>query len=174
MNNKKMLVSMLSLLAMIAIVFIGCSNDDEVTPMPESVVPVICNESISVFFEQYLPKDGHSEVFFTDVPENEETCMVIDNKDELRSAYNGDKELPEIDFSKYSLVIGKLYVAAGLYVKEQAMQYDSPTTLSIFLETDERGYIAIMMDIYYWGVYPKLPSKNLIIRKYYHGKERID
>ena len=154
-----------------AMAFIECSSDVDNSENTIVVNPEDISRSVSFFFEKALPKEAESEVFFTDVPKNKDTCLIINNEDELMSAYHGDEELPKIDFTNYSLVIGKLYVTAGLYVKEQTVQYDAPTTLSLFLEQEADAALTVMVNHYYWGVYPKLPTKNIIIKKYYNGTE---
>ena len=151
--------------------FIECSSDVDNSENTIVVNPEDISRSVSFFFEKALPKEAESEVFFTDVPKNKDTCLIINNEDELMSAYHGDEELPKIDFTNYSLVIGKLYVTAGLYVKEQTVQYDAPTTLSLFLEQEADAALTVMVNRYYWGVYPKLPTKNIVIKKYYNGTE---
>ena len=102
----------LALVVQAATAFIGCSADADVDNSENTIVvsPEDVGNSVSVFFEEALPKDAESKVFFTDVPKDKDFCMVIDNEDELMSAYHGDEELPKIDFSNYSLVIGKLFL----------------------------------------------------------------
>ena len=139
---------------------------------PDYLAPTVSNETVDDFFNFALPKDDYSEEFFIGVPIEKDTCMVIDNIDELRNAYHGERELPEIDFSNHSLIIGKLYVTAGYYVNEQAVQNDAPVTLTLFLDAKSDAAITMMTNCYYWGIYPKLSSKNIFIQTFFYNDEQ--
>ena len=88
----------------------GASKDYTVI----STVPV--SEEVKAFFDEALPKEeGNTAYFYFD---NHATSSysyyVINNEKELRERYKGNKELPIIDFGKYSVIIAKFPVISSL------------------------------------------------------------
>ncbi|MBR5919063.1 MAG: hypothetical protein IKZ83_04095, partial [Prevotella sp.] len=94
------------LLAMAAVTTTACSNDEE-------SIPIDAEKSPSEFFATNFPqeKDGEGtnikDVSFAGFDNQENVCLVVNSYEELKSIYWGKESLPEIDFSKNSLIIGR-------------------------------------------------------------------
>ena len=122
---KKNNVLWVCALLMLAFGMSSCSSDDDrimgtvQTPvsMPdeedenkneENVSTVRAADELSFFMTEALygnDKQGRR-TFFSADPE-EEKCLMINSEQEFREAYKGDKELPKVDFSMYTLVVGR-------------------------------------------------------------------
>lgn len=103
----------------------------------------------------------------------EDMCYRIDSKEEFVAIYTGTDELPEIDFSKYTLLLG-------------SKGYDNPDTdvdnCKQVLTESEDGYnlnlysrhrdgewtsLCINLQIFYYGLYPKLEDKEITVNLIY-------
>ena len=144
----------------------SCSDDgDEGTVIP----PVDADEAVAEFFNEALPEKGHSNSFFCHLDTNihmivpiwENFVYVINNREQLEDFYQGDKELPEIDFRKYTLIIGQQIIGClenNLVEKRLTVDEEG---LHLYLHTkndDEVHSLAIQL-LHYWGLYPKLQQK---------------
>jgi hypothetical protein len=90
------------------------------------------------------------------------------NKEEFEEAYTGDLCLPDIDFSVYTLVIGKISVDAATFIDDISIrQIDNNTAaLTINCFKDRKGcYIAIIKDEYYWKLFPKFYASEIKVEK---------
>ena len=90
----------------------SCNSDkDDDNGIGNAVIPIISgtegNNDIADFFKTELPQnsDMPSPGFF--VNSNVNACYVINSIEELKSLYEGDRELPMIDFRSKTLIIGQ-------------------------------------------------------------------
>ena len=100
---------------------------------------------------------------------NENSCNRINSREELMALYRGDDVLPEIDLSKYTLVLGaRIYYGYGIdkYHFKQAI-FESPGgyilnlychRLEDWVELD-----IIPSQILYYGLYPKLLHREITV-----------
>ena len=93
-----------------------------------------------------------------------DTCFVINNQAQLASLYIGQNTIPEIDFSKYTLVIGRAHMPSS---GELLIYHDisaARQTLNLFIKQYSAGLSAIYFE-YYWGLYPKFEGDRLICKR---------
>ena len=185
---KKLLLMMGILLS--AGMFCACSSDDEMnvngggellqisdsTLIPDDGVvlsPIklydesgICTRQedcmILDFFNYQLPIGKSSNSFFIDSDKNE--CYVINSLEELKSIYKGNVEIPEIDFERYTLVIGQEILSDFYYpvYKQDLMFSDHKCHLTLYvpdfdLENNTTQYF------YYWALYPKFYTEGISV-----------
>ncbi|MBP5278310.1 MAG: hypothetical protein J6Z18_07485 [Prevotella sp.] len=166
------IISMLCLLLMTAVAGLaGCDNADD---SKTTLSPVKTDELVDVFFRKASNDIGRGIISF--FPERKQSTdvspLIINNVEDLRSAYYGKDELPTIDFSKYTLIIGAVYITAGIYVKEQKLILNERSaTLHLFMEMTDEAVITNFNHELYWGLYPKLSIRNINVKKYRDGKE---
>jgi len=152
--------------------FCACSSDDEVdsessdgivdlTPIDEGDDFAV----ISDFFKTALGEyDAEKPFDFKNNLSNEENpCIVINNEDDFKEAYTGDLSLPVIDFSKYTLIIGKILVSAGTFIDNVYIKTNSAnTTLFVDCIMDTKGgYLGNFYWDYYWKLFPKFHASNI-------------
>ena len=168
-KTKFAIISICLLLLMIG--FVGCSNneDNEMFSFPNHN-----EENVESFFQIASNEMFNGmRVFFRDTTIKGEAVWVINNEKDFRSAYFGRGQLPQIDFSIYSLVIGKVYIDAGYYLKEQKILLDGKSqTLYLYFEHTKEGAITAFVEYLFWGLYPKLSTREITIKKFNHGIEK--
>ena len=176
-------------LMMAAAMIVGCSSDndeDDNIIMPANVV----DESVAEFFQTELPEvhsssenySRHTTSFFYD-PEAyngmgsvilENSFCVINSRQELADIYLGDKELPEIDFDKYTLIVGQQIMPfLGFYVGKKELVVDNDRLVfNLYARNDMNDDFLrelALQCLYFWAVYPKLSQKAIsinVIREY--------
>ncbi len=153
---------------MAAIAFVAC-NDDEATPNN----PGDNSQERTIKTVDETP--AQVEAFFSDVNtamwvnrkilgftyRKNEIC-IINSQEELSNLYNGDKPLPEIDFSKYTLLVGHVLAAHSGHLLERTelTEKDGSLTLYVYIRALDEG-LAVITPILYWGLYPKLSQKEI-------------
>ena len=126
--------------------------------------------AVSSFFDSKLD-DGESVLkdFFPASSYESETCYLINSNTELEQLYSGDKELPEIDFDKYTLLIGWVLEPCGYIVEKQTIDVADEAIVVTLTEKRDvdagSGVIAAMYDYYFWKLCDKLPNKKVVIKK---------
>ena len=152
------LVLLLSTLALT-----GCGdNDDTFSLSPTDASEQICDFLNNINALSNMRISG----FFEDV-DCKEATLIINNENQFRSAYTGAAQIPQIDFSKYTLIIGQIYQSASWILKEQKMVVDGKdATLLLYYETTHEAVVAVQTEIFYWGLYPKTDVQNVKLRIY--------
>lgn len=181
---KKLLLMMGILLS--AGMFFACSSDDEMnvnggdgsTLIPDDGVvlsPVTLHDEkgfvatyedglIVDFFDLQLPIGKRSKGFFVDSDKNE--CYVINSLDELANIYKGDIPIPEIDFEKYTLVIGQEVMPDFYYpvYKQDIMFSDHKCHLTLYVpDFDFNPGYKPLQQFYYWSLYPKFSTEGISV-----------
>lgn len=157
-------------LLLLTMAFAGCKDDsDELS----TIRPInIVDTEILAFFENELPAMGTSNSFFTDVAKETEICFVVNDNKDLQHLYKGKSTLPIIDFSKYTLVIGKVRMKKSFfYVAKQVIEVksNSSATINIYVApVSEDGSWPLFSTLYFYGLYPKLSVKTITINKIIH------
>ena len=115
------------------------------------------------FFNEGLPIGARSNSFF--VGSDKDECYLINNLNELKSIYCGDKELPELDFNKYTLIIGQKVMPKVFYpVLSQELEFfDKKCVLKLHVPalTAEN---TTGLPLYYWALYPKLKTEDISVK----------
>ena len=174
--KRKVLASLtLTFMAMAVVGIWGCSKDDsteenlgtEDNPGIVSSPVFVKNSDITDFFNEALPNDGErSECFFASpTGPDKDTCCVVNSRSELQALYTCDKQLPEIDFDKYTLILGMRIIPAG-YAMEIKTVETTEEAIVVTLETEQLpgAFIAAMIPYYYWGLYEKLSPQKVITK----------
>jgi hypothetical protein len=129
------------------------------------------SDPLSVFFRgvmyDMIPM-YHSGItdFCTDL--GYEGCHVIDSREEFEQADKGNQNLPEVDFSRYTLIVGITFGETGDYKLENVTLWDKGDSYE--LDTKVRNKVGgsgtqTYMRMYYWRLYPKLEKKDIVVRR---------
>ena len=151
---------------------ISCSSDDEET-IPEISGTIIekvdCSKAVSDFMDQFC-EASQTDIYLSNEPHK--TCVINSKEEKLNYNYTkilllSEDQLPDIDFSKYSLVIGyyqhvnRIGAKVPIEKKKQTL-YDSNDGYILELQYTyqkiKENHV-ITCDAYYiinWGLYPKL------------------
>ena len=156
----------------------ACSSDYDEPEQPNSHQDEVPADSVE--YSQYrtlYPVEQSSEVtsffnhniykwFLTNIEEGVDTCIVINDAEELKSIYSGKEEIPSIDFSNYTLLVGKASMPYGYRVCSQRLSFDGQkSTLNISYDWPlGTGAVIINSDMPYWGVYPKCIVNGLHVQ----------
>ena len=138
--------------------FAGCSDSDE-APTAAGTPPVAPSQEITDFFEAHL--SGYSSDFnFSHIDCYETECFLINTVDGLREIVPEPIELPDIDFAKYSLIVGQHVFEEPRYSLESQAVETGTDALTLNLVYSEFCGIAPAMvaPYYFWGLYDKLPE----------------
>lgn len=174
-------------LTMVTLALTACnSNDDEVIGEIAPVAgedflfqgvypsPVETSDPLTLFMREelcspFLHNDGQVyETFFKSDESYEEKVIVINNKLEFHNAYMGTKKLPDVDFSRYTLVLGRTWGNDGSYRLDQTilwskgLHYELEFRLSHLIDVVTTLNIQVF---YYWRLYPKLKHKPFVPKR---------
>ena len=134
---------------------------------PKIIRPVtIMDENIIDFFHKALYIDDISPCFFTDSPsyKYKDTCFMINTLWEFQQACACSYNLPEIDFDRFTLIIGKHIVPLpNIIIFDQKIIEDNVLTLLIQKEQLNTGSTQNVAIQNHWGIYPKLPNKQFFV-----------
>ena len=122
-----------------------------------SSVPV--SEEVKAFFDEALPNENRTPAF--SFPSGNETeFSEINSQEELKSRYIGKDILPEIDFAKFTLIIGKAYMLGMTYhVKAiEIHKYEYNQSLYVFTD-DPEGLYWMAYNMYFWALFPKIEQE---------------
>lgn len=122
-----------------------------------SSVPV--SDEVKAFFDEALPNENRTPAFSFST-ENKAEFFVINSQDELESRYKGESILPEIDFAKFTLIIGKAYMLGMTYHVNslEIHKYENDQTLYVFTD-DPEGLFWMAYNMYFWGMFPKIEQE---------------
>ena len=131
---------------------------------------IIPNEEVTAFFEEYLPSSIHvfqECSFFAINDKSGDKCVMINSVDEFRKSFScSSTTLPAIDFESYTLIIGHYTVMCICdYVIEQEIVVKSKKViLNLIWHCPDGAYASSGM-MCYWGIYPKISNKNIIVEQ---------
>ena len=114
------------------------------------------------FFNEQLPIGKRSETFFVNSDMDE--CYVINNLQELKNIYHGEASLPEINFNRYTLVIGQQVTSKVTYpvIKQFLEFHNDKCQLKLYVPNYD-GEIETTQYIYHWALYPKFNSDGISV-----------
>ena len=110
--------------------------------------------------------------FFGELEWDAQPCYLINSMEEFQAVYKGTKQLPEVDFDKYSVLVGRNYGVDGseslgdsnFYLNDEGDHYRM--SLSILHNTNPNYfYASAIIDLFYWDVYPKKESKPITLER---------
>ena len=169
------------------VILTGCNKNEELKnntlrgqktemePGGKSYNPIIPNEDVIVFFQEYLPVSdtNWSGCNFFDNGDKQDKCIIINSVDEFQKSFSCSPDmLPAIDFKSNTLIIGHFNVShGGGYITEQEIIVNSgKAVLDIsYGFPRDRIFTAAITALYYWGIYPKIENKNISMNIIYQG-----
>lgn len=148
---------------------IGVNNDttkiDSTAYTVISAVPV--SEEVKAFFDEALPFSYDKPAYFkpyVDLGEDNGVHIlsqwvvysVFNSKEEMQEQYVGDFDLPEIDFEKYTLVIGTSLMDKMDSLKTiEVRSYGEYNELTVSIGLGHYGQIEIY-HFRFWAIFPKI------------------
>lgn len=157
----------------------ACTSDDDSNSGQNIILPVgIEDGAITVFFNTELPEMHHSsdgyrtsKSFFYNpttyggMAIEENMIFLINSRKELADIYLGEKELPNIDFDRYTLIIGQQMMPYwGFYiVKKELEANDKGLKLTLYARNEGEVFRTAIQHLYFWNLYPKLSEKTIIV-----------
>lgn len=102
---------------------------------------------------------------------NESQCLIINNSDELLSKYTGVDPFPEIDFDKYTLIVGQEMMTESYYrvLRQELFFEGEELRLNVYVP-ELNGWFDAFQHLFYWGLYPKLQYSKISVKLI---KERV-
>ena len=90
---------------------------------------------------------------------------VVDSEEELARVYNGEAPLPAIDFATSSLILGMVIFPNGSYLLDKVtlQEEEKLLRLNVYPVLNHDGGIAAFYGVPFWHLYPKLPTKPLVV-----------
>lgn len=150
----------------------ACSSDEN-SDVHDSIKQIEIDSSTRDFLNKELPVSSYnhwSYGFFQEL--STDTCFIINSNEELRRIYDESvSKLPElaIDFKRNTLVVGqhRIYERFTLPMKlEWQIMYEKADnyTLQVYYQKGNNNVdLGIPKLAYYWGVYPKLKDKKVVV-----------
>lgn len=143
-------------------VFVSCSVPD--VPDDGVISPVSAPDNVSAFFEEHLPDHsqslGRADFKFSDREFSESECFLVNSKSEFKDVVADGVKVPDIDFKRYSLIIGQCVLGDPGYVLEKQVVYpgENDMELRLVYRTLDGVSPGVATNFYFWGLYPKLPD----------------
>lgn len=166
-----------ALLLAMAAATTACNNEQETSRVisPETNL----NEDLISFFDAELPFMENSKGFFTLDPPNKDVCYIVNKDNEFRDLYLGEKPLPSIDFTRYTLIMGKVQMQSSFYyvAKQNISISEKMVVVNLFVSPfSEDGSWPAFSTLYFWGLYPKFSAENISVNTIEDGNtiENID
>ena len=163
-------------------IFSACSNSDEIDTESSDVFSKITPiddgdgfDAISAFFKTaFATEDEKAFNFKNNLSNKENPCIIINNEEDFNKTYTGDLNLPEIDFSRYTIVIGKAYLAAGTFIDNMSISQPNSTKtilstkailhINCIIDTTPGvGYVGTIGWVYYWKLFPKFHASKIYV-----------
>ena len=177
---KKKLLFIMSFLLSLGM-FSACNNSDEMNfdstdnnnkDDTRVLIPVKDSygySAISDFFYSELDSDEKypkSFIFKNNFSDDENPCIIINNKEEFEEEYTGNSPLPNIDFSNYTLIIGRITLSAGTFIDDMNIRIENNKRAAIAINCiiDSKGaYTANELYYYYWNLFPKFLVSEIVV-----------
>lgn len=146
----------------------ACSsdNDDDDNDFdvfnPNAIQPIMKEGAVVDFFNSEFYKSFFDDEF----RDLDHHVYVINSRQELADIYFGEKELPAIDFDKYTLIIGQLVMPyPGFYfVKRELEPSENGLQLTIYVRNDGEVLSCVLKHLYFWEIYPKQSQKTISVK----------
>ena len=145
-------------------------------PMVRTDVDNDTYQRLAAFFQAELHhpyyRDG-GEVypgFFGELEYDAQPCYLINSMEEFQAAYKGNEQLPEVDFERYSVLVGRTYRIDGSESLGIYNLVDEDDHYRMYLGilrnvNPDYGYTCDIGDLFYWELYPKRESKPINIER---------
>lgn len=133
-------------------------------------------QQLATFFQAELHhpyyRDGGEAFpgFFGEMEYDTQPCYLINSMEEFQTAYKGNEQLPEVDFERYSVLVGRTYRIDGSESLGIYNLVDEDDHYRMYLGilrniNPDYGYTCDIGDLFYWDLYPKRESKPINIER---------
>lgn len=145
--------------------FAACNDADESSIA--GTPPITAPTEVTAFFDASLPSSSYSqpepEFGFEEIDFGESECFLINSMEEFEAIAPPSVDLPEIDFGKYTLLIGQCSMGdPGYTLKKQAVDIQPDgMRWNLAFSRLSGGSPAVVTTFYFWGLYTKLPGNAL-------------
>lgn len=131
------------------------------------IKPVEASSTVKAFFDEALPFSYDKPAYFkpyVDLGDDNGVHIlsqwvvysVFNSKEEMQEQYIGDADLPDIDFDKYTLIIGTSHMDKMDFLKAvEVRSYDEQNELTLSIELGNYGQIEIY-HFRFWAIFPKI------------------
>jgi hypothetical protein len=157
-KTKKYMMLRMFGIVVFAIALTACSKEDDL-----GIKPVLPEGEAGNRLTAFLDSNEYriaSAMF--DEYDLKDTCLMINSMDEFRAIAPPGVALPEIDFEKYTLVIGRyMTMHGGHYLASQyIVSGQEQVTINLIIASRKGGedYHQVIERHLLWGVYPKIKS----------------
>ena len=135
-------------------------NTEQIKPIEEGADYITIADFFKSIYNHY--SDTEYRIFFDGSDESQ--CLMINSTSELLSKYTGTDPFPDIDFNKYTLIVGQEMMPKSYYsVLHQELFSDGDMLrLNVYVPQMEGGYYMVQ-HLFYWGLYPKLHSSKITV-----------
>ena len=133
-------------------------------------------EEIQILAKSFLIENGYIEDYYTGFKYFDDLAIVVNSNEPLTdvvvpSSMSGVEDRlcqwPEIDFEKYSLVIGQFYTTF-LHLSNVITQHyivKSSSKYILYVEIGNLGGLACCANNFFAALYPKLPDGQLEVKR---------
>lgn len=142
------------------ILLVSC-NEHKIKPEDfTGTLPVTADKDVTAFFEANLPPSSSSLLDCEFKFSSKTECFIIDSIDEFKDVSPKGVALPQIDFNRYSLVIGQVVLNHGGYLFERQSIDIQSDKVTLFVRYKELSgfYTTAFENFYFWGLYDKIPD----------------
>ena len=149
------------LILLAAMAFAACGDDNSQEANIDKEVPEeVAMQRIEAFFENAFSKNWGMDSFAFTYRHNE--ICVINSREELAAIYTGEEDIPDIDFSKYTLLIGHVITpdTGHTISRLELTEKDGQKTLYVYVHEWDSG-LTVITPVLYWGLYPKFPQHQV-------------
>ena len=132
---------------------------DTINPILEGKV----YDSIKEFFNNHYGQETGFRSFFDHSDKSK--CLVINSTEELKNHYLDNYPFPEVDFDKYTLIVGQKIMSEAYYtvLRQELISFDDELRLNVYVPKLDGAYTAFQ-NLFYWGLYPKVKSSNITVK----------
>ena len=106
-------------------------------------------------------------------------CLLINSEETLRNIYTGPEPLPQIDFSKYSLILVKTNIynpdTQDLALKRHAIIDNDSVVFKVFFEHQDKEKTQKYKSYhyYFWSLYPKMAFDRMTYEQFTDNEMKI-
>ena len=139
----------------------GESRGELISPIEEGANYVEIVEFFQSNYYHYI--DDLFRNFFDNSFESQ--CLIINNSDELLGKFTGVDPFPDIDFDKYTLIVGQEIMPQSYYrvLRQELYLEGDELRLNVYVPELKSWYCAFQ-HLFYWGLYPKIQSSKISVK----------
>ena len=157
MKKNLFTIAILAVIVISFITFSGCEKKDIYYPSEKP------NKQLYDFFKKSFDMIDEPDCFIG--LKDDDTCIMINSMEDLYRVYGCGGNLPHMDFTEHSVVVGKCTMPNLFYKihKQYIIDNGGCLTIKLFakLISDDGSSYPAINKMYYYGIYPKLPNKSL-------------